>query len=123
MPIEIDRDPRIGEEIHLRRSYSTIVRSNGEMLPIEERLGKRILRSLAPESLEARRLLRDGLVALVMPDGETISGQSIDVIYERLSTAIAARLASNQQSPEWRRSCRDTLATIKRWKRALSLDH
>jgi hypothetical protein len=106
-----------------RKNYSAVIRSDGAMLPIEERLGRRLLRSLQPESLEARRLLHDGAVAFVMPDGTALSGLPIAAVYERLAAETAAHRPVSHGTPGARRASRETLAAIQRWKRALSIDH
>jgi hypothetical protein len=106
-----------------RKRYLAIVRSDGALLPIEERLGRRRLRSLTPESLEARRLLQSGAVAFVMPDGTELAGVPLADVYERLSARTTALLSGARVGAGARRNSRETLASIARWKRSLSIDH
>jgi len=105
------------------RTYSAMIRSDGSLLPIEERLGRRLLRTLAPDSLKGRELLRKDCVKLVTDDGRPLAGLSIEDVYARLRARVTVRLAVNPRDPDRRRHCKDTLATIERWRRALSRDH
>jgi hypothetical protein len=100
-----------------------MIRSDGSLLPIEERLGRRLLRTLAPDSLKGRELLRKDCVKLVTDDGRPLAGLSIEDVYARLRARVTVRLAVNPRDPDRRRHCKDTLATIERWRKALSRDH
>lgn len=107
----------------VKKSYCAVVRSDGTLLPIEERLGRRLLRSLAPGSREARGLLRRGCVTLTTSDGQKMTGLTIEEVYERLCSETNARLALHADDAEWSRTCREALTTIHRWRRALSQNH
>ena len=110
-------------EALFRKSYSAVICSDGTLLPIEERLGRRLLRTLPPDCREARGLLKQGCVDLLTSDGRMLSGMTIDAVYRRLSSETSARLSENEANNEWRRRCRETLENIERWKRILSRDH
>jgi len=47
--------------------YRAVRLPSGELLPIEVRLGRRLLRTLAPDSQEALRLLEAGRVEILSP--------------------------------------------------------
>ncbi|HHN75668.1 MAG TPA: hypothetical protein ENK10_10595 [Acidobacteria bacterium] len=47
--------------------YQAVRLPSGELLPIEVRLGRRLLRTLPPDSPEARRLIAAGRVEVVSP--------------------------------------------------------
>jgi hypothetical protein len=110
-------------EIPFRRTYSAVIRSDGSVLPIEERLGRRLLRTLPPDSTEGRQLLRRDCVSLLTADGRSLAGLSTGEVYDRLRAMTAQRLAENPRDPDWRRRCKDTLLTIDRWRKALARDH
>ena len=55
-------------ESFVKKTYTAIVCRGGRVLPIEERIGKRLLRVLAPESKEGRSLLDRGIVQLTHAD-------------------------------------------------------
>ena len=116
-PLEHPRDSQF------RKTYSAVIRSDGSVLPIEERLGRRLLRTLPPDSAEGRQLLRRDCVTLLTADGRHLAGLSIEDVYERLREETASRLSEHPSDPEWRRRCRDTLVTIERWHKALGRDH
>src|SRR5262245_59124139 len=110
-------------ETLFQKTYSAVIRSDGSVLPIEERLGRRLLRTLLPDTQEGRELLRRNCVTLLTADGRPLAGLSIEDVYERLRAETAMRLAEKPRDPDWRRRCRDTLVTIERWHKALSRDH
>jgi|SRR5262245_18852793 len=110
-------------EALFQKTYSAVIRSDGSVLPIEERLGRRLLRTLPPDSPEGRHLLRRNCVSLLTADGRHLGGMSIEDVYDHLRAETAMRLAEKPRDPDWRRRCKDTLVTIERWHRALSSDH
>jgi hypothetical protein len=110
-------------EAVFRKTYSAVIRSDGSLLPIEEKLGRRLLRTLPADSNEGRRLLRKDCVSLTTAEGRALAGFSIEDVYQKLRTQTAQRLAERPRDPDWRRRCQDTLVTIERWYRALARDH
>lgn len=48
-------------------TYRAVELPGGQLLPIEVRLGHRVLRTVSPDSEEGRQLLRDGRVEKVRP--------------------------------------------------------
>jgi hypothetical protein len=65
---------------------------DGRPGPIEERYGRRLLRLVDPESEEGRKLLTEGDVDLVGPDGEHLGCISIIEAYEELTARLESRL-------------------------------
>lgn len=63
-------------EISSLKHYAALVADDGLVFPIEERLGRRLLRTIDPDSREARDLLASGQVRLVTPRGETVKGST-----------------------------------------------
>jgi hypothetical protein len=110
-------------ETLFQKTYSAVIRSDGSVLPIEERLGRRLLRTLPPDSPEGRQLLRKDCVTLLTADGRHLTGLTIEDVYDRLRAETAMRLAEKPRDPDWRRRCKDTLVTIDRWYKALARDH
>src|SRR5262245_191480 len=100
-PLEHPRDSLF------QKTYSAVIRSDGSLLPIEERLGRRLLRTLAPDSEEGRQLLRKDCVTLLTSDGRHLAGLTIEDVYERLRVETASRLAEHPGDAEWRRRCKD----------------
>lgn len=64
------RQPRpLGSESpNATADYTALQLPSGRLLPIEVRLGRRVLRVIAPESEEGRRLLASGRVKILRPD-------------------------------------------------------
>ena len=105
------------------KRYGAVICVDGTLLPIEERLGRRLLRTLQPECRQARELLQKGRVNLVAADGRTFKGMRIEDVYDRLGAELRERLAVSPASAAWRASCRASLETLARRKRALARDH
>jgi len=113
----------LARERLFQKSYSALIRNDGTVLPIEERLGKRLLRTLAADSREGQGLLKRGFVTLKSPEGESFSGVPMEAILERLSRETSEKLARHAEDPEWQRRYRERLQTIGRFKRSLASDH
>jgi hypothetical protein len=73
---------------------------DGRPGPIEERLGRRLLRLVDPESDEGRRLLMRGDVELRGPDGECLGCLSLQTAYEELISRLERRLSEIQNPAE-----------------------
>lgn len=52
-------------------TYRAATLPSGRLMPIEVRIGRRLLRTIAPESGEGRRLLDEGRVEIVALAGAT----------------------------------------------------
>jgi hypothetical protein len=52
-------------------TYRVVELPGGQLLPIEVRLGHRVLRTIAPESREGRKLIEEGRVERVQPSRES----------------------------------------------------
>jgi hypothetical protein len=72
--------------------YKGTLSGDGRPGPIEERLGRRLLRLVDPESDEGRKLLEQGGVELVGPDGERLGRMRIEEAYEQLIARLERRL-------------------------------
>ena len=66
---------------------------DGRPGPIEERLGRKLLRLVDPESDEGQKLLGEGEVELVGPDGECLGRVSIRQAYEVLIARLESRIS------------------------------
>jgi hypothetical protein len=75
-----------------RRFCGTLV-GDGRPGPIEERIGRRLVRLVDPQSDEGVSLLADGRVELVGPDGEALGNVEIQEAYRRLRERLERRLA------------------------------
>ena len=116
-PLELPRG------VPFEKRYTAVIRADGTLLPIEERLGRRLLRSLAPEARESRALLRTARVRFVTSGGTTYTGLPLNTVYDRLCAETRVRLAERPRNSQWRSSCLSALASIQRRKRSLARDH
>jgi hypothetical protein len=98
------------------KTYRAALMGDGSVLPIEERLGRRLLRTIEPDSNEGRRLLRDGRVVLRRETDEW-SGSIQDAL-DRLERE--AREGLGEGKHEGRRQLDDTLGALERRRRDYS---
>ncbi|ANM29192.1 hypothetical protein ABI59_05665 [Acidobacteria bacterium Mor1] len=69
------------------------MRSDGDLGPIEERYGRRLMRLIDPDSDEASALLDAGRVELVGPDGAPLGATPLEQAYLELERRLRDRLA------------------------------
>jgi hypothetical protein len=110
-------------EVPFEKRYSAMIRADGTLFPVEERLGRRLLRTLPPDSREARELLRAGRVDLRSSAGTLYRRLPLETVYDRLCAETRDRLAERPRSSEWRSSCLSALAALRRRQRSLTRDH
>lgn len=91
----MDRPP--AENTH--GSFRTRLSADGAPGPIEERCGRRLLRTVPPESDEGRSLLGEERVELFAPGGESL-GHDPDVALDILRRKLEARLAEPDEDAE-----------------------
>ena len=87
-------------ELPLRMSYRATLTGDGSPGPIEERLGRRLLRLVDAASAEGACLLDDGRVDLTGPDGERLGRVRPASAYRRLLQRLEARLSQERPGPD-----------------------
>jgi hypothetical protein len=97
-------------EVSLRVTLS----GDGRPGPIEERLGRRLIRLVDPESEEGLALLRSGRVNLVGPGGEKFGCMHPTEACRRLRERLEKRLADPDAAEE-RDALRDGLNRLEAW--------
>src|SRR3990172_4401909 len=83
--------PAIGEP---SRVFRATVLGDGSPGPIEERIGRKLLRLVDPCSAEGDRLLRSGLVELLGPGGEKLGRIRMEEAWRRLIRRLEKQLGS-----------------------------
>ena len=84
----------------LRGRFRGTLAGDGRPGPIEERIGRRLVRLVDPQSNEGLRLLREGSVNLVGPEGKALGRIPLNDAYDRLLERVERRLADNaERSP------------------------
>ena len=81
-------------------SYRAALTGDGSTGPIEERLGRRLLRLGDPESAEGACLLEDGRVDLTGPDGERLGRVRPVNANRHLLERLEERLALERPGPD-----------------------
>jgi hypothetical protein len=82
------------------RMYKGMLSGDGRLGPIEERLGRRLLRLVDPESDEGRKLLEQGDVELIGPEGEQLGRMPIEAAYAELIARLERRLTEIEDSAD-----------------------
>jgi hypothetical protein len=77
-----------------RGTYRATITSVGRPGPIEERLGRRLIRLISPESKEGRELLHSGRVAFMAPGGETLNCLDLNAAHRLLRDRLRDRIAA-----------------------------
>ncbi len=76
-----------------------ILLGDGTAGPIEVRLGRRLMRLVPPDSREGRRLLGEGRVDLIGPDGERLGRIPIEEARRRLRERLERLLECPRTGP------------------------
>jgi len=84
--------------------YRGTLSGDGRPGPIEERIGRRLVRLVDPQSAEGTRLLAEGSVDLVGPEGDALGRIRLDEAYRRLHERVERRLTEDADA-----SLRDNL--------------
>ena len=91
---------------------------DGRPGPIEERIGRRLVRLVDPESAEGSRLLDAGDVELIGPDGGRLGRVRLAEAYRALRVRMEQRIAGPEEIID-----RDVIAggleRLRRWERRL----
>lgn len=87
---------------------------DGRFGPIEERIGRRLIRLVDPQSDEGLGLLRSGEVDLIGPGGERFGRLQPDEACRRLRERLEKRLADPDTAAE-RETLREGLRRLQSW--------
>jgi hypothetical protein len=93
-----------------RVSRRATISGIGRPGPIEERLGRRLIRLVEPESKEGLALLRSGRVTLVGPEGAPLACLGLDDARRMLRERLLRRLAGDD--PERQEALHDGLRRL-----------
>lgn len=107
----------------LPKTYSAVLLGNGSVLPVEERLGRRLLRTLSADSPEARALLARGHVTLRQADGRVLGSLPLSRALERLAEQARVQLERSAGDPATARRFREALHRLRAARTALPRDH
>ena len=114
-----------------RRTYRAVLRDDGSVFPIEERLGRRLLRTIDPNSREGREILRCGIVRLTSSEprrsaGDPAAAPPLATAPPTKTVCVSGRRVEAPDAlagSEWARICRDARERIETMRRALTRDH
>lgn len=76
------------------RVFRATVLGDGSPGPIEERIGRKLLRLVDPCSPEGDRLLRSGVVEILGPGGENFGRIRVEEAWRQLTRRLQKQLAS-----------------------------
>jgi len=102
------------------KRYASAIMGDGSILPIQESIGRRLLREIDPCCSEGRRLLIQGRVSLHAADGSPIPDRRIEEVLDRLIERTRRRREAYPQFDSWTRHHDRVLESIRRMKRLLT---
>lgn len=100
------------------RRYRGTLAGDGRPGPIEERIGRRLVRLVDPQSAEGARLLTEGNVDLVGPEGDSLGRIRLDDAYRRLLDRLERRLGADAD-PSLRHNLEEGRDRLRDWSRRL----
>lgn len=112
-------DDRFAADAGPRHRYRGTLAGDGRPGPIEERIGRRLVRLVDPQSAEGTRLLADGSVDLVGPEGDSLGRIRLDDAYRRLLERLERRLGEGAD-PSLRDDLEEGRDRLLAWSRRLS---
>lgn len=118
-PSDRSTEPAVVEDKH----HSAAVLGDGTILPIVEKLGRRVLREIDPLSSEGRSLLDSGRVTLWYDDGASVETAPIQQVLDHLRSAVLVRRDAYPKVPRWTDHHDQVLKSIGRMKRTLKPRH
>jgi len=90
----------LSNPVETRGRFRGTLAGDGRPGPIEERIGRRLVRLVDPQSDEGLRLLRDGSVDLIGPEGDSLGRIRLNDAYDHLLARVERRLADDaERSP------------------------
>lgn len=96
-----------------RGTFRTTLSGVGRPGPIEERLGRRLIRIVSPDSKEGLHLLSSGCVTFLGPEGEALGCADLEAARRLLRRRLRERL-SRSGAAEHAEIARDGLARMRR---------
>lgn len=112
-----------GERVRTSRLFRCTVAGDGRPGPIEERIGRRLVRLVPPESDEGLALIDDGRIDWIGPDGNRLGRIDSRQAYRRLRERLEHRL-SESSAPGPREDLEEGLTRLQSWSaRILRQDH
>jgi hypothetical protein len=96
------------------RSFRVALTPDGCPGPIEERIGRRLVRLVDPQSEEGRRLLDSEAIEWVGPDGDSLGRLSVEQAYDELFSRLE-RMLDERPDEARQRNIESCLERLKGW--------
>lgn len=120
MKVPVMRTPlELPRQTLYQKHYSAVLCGDGRILPIEERLGRRLLRTIEAPTPEGAELLRRGWVALRTLEGKALENLPLSRVYARLKEEVSERLAERPHDASWCSHYSGILETVRQWEERL----
>jgi hypothetical protein len=94
--------------------YRVALSGDGCPGPIEERIGRRLVRLIDPRSEEGQRLLDAEPIEWVGPDGDSLGRLSVQQAYDALLSRLE-RMLDERPEPARQRNIESCLERLKGW--------
>ena len=102
----------MSENAETGRTRRAILTGTGRAGPIEERLGRKLVRLVDPDSAEGRSLLESGRVTLIGPEGESFGPMALGSVWGRLRARLQRALEDPACGPGEGRAVREGIEAM-----------
>ena len=76
----------------LHKNYVARICGDGKILPIEERIGKKLIKTINPVSRKGKKLLAQQKVTFHLPDGDRLSPTSLSQVFLKLRESTLEKM-------------------------------
>lgn len=104
----------------LHKSYIAQICGSGEILPIEERVGKKLLKTINPVSKRGKELLAKQKVVFHLPDGECIPSASLPKLFLKLKEITIEKMKKYPEDKYQEEHFHAVIENIKQWEKLYS---
>lgn len=101
----------------LHKSYMAHICGNGQILPIEERVGKKLLKTIDPMSKKGKELIAKQKVTFLLPDGDRIPFPSLPQIFLKLRETTLEKMRKFSKEKQQEEHVHAVMEHISYWEK------
>lgn len=101
----------------LHKSYVARICGNGQILPIEERVGKKLLKTINPVSKKGKELIAKQEVTFLLPDGERLAKASLRQVFLKLRENTLEKMKLPLEDKYQEEHLHGVMENIKHWEK------
>ena len=101
----------------IHKSYTARICGNGQILPIEERVGKKLLKTINPMSKKGKELIAKQKVVFHLPDGERMFSPSLPHVFLKLREITLEKMRMFAEDKRQEEHLHAVIENIKYWEK------